>query len=299
LITGGFTQVWLDENLIVGAKSQAVFGLDAQLSTSNLNFNKTTKSAAVPADEGKIPHLPKALVVVRHLMRHFLSLILTICLGVTYGQSFTYPSIKSTGQSIIDFVPAGWTILDSAYGDLNKDGAKDAAIIIQHKDSISLVNNLDDSVLTQPRMLLILFKRPANNSYELTEQSSSFILKNDNPTMDDPYQDLAITNGTLEIKFQLFYNMGSWYVTNVVYKFRYQQGQFLLIGADNSSFHRATHDFEDYSYNFLTKKRALTTGNDNKGTKKTTWKSLNISELKTLKAFSEPFTWEVETDIYL
>lgn len=232
-------------------------------------------------------------------MRHILTYILTLSFCVSHGQNFSYPSIKSTGQSVTDFVPAGWTILDSAYGDLNKDGSKDEAIIIQHIDSVSLVNSLEDTVLTQPRMLLIFFKRPADNSYELIEQSNSFILKHDNPTMDDPYQEMMINKGILEVKFHLFYNMGSWYVTNAVYKFRYQHGKFVLIGADNSSFHRATHDFEDYSYNFLTKKRALTKGNDNKGTKKTTWKSLNISQLKTLKTFVEPFTWEVEADLYL
>ena len=232
-------------------------------------------------------------------MRHILTFILTIYCGVSYGQNYSYPAIQAAEQSIIDFVPAGWTILDSAYGDLNKDGIKDAAIVIQHSDSLSLANSLKNTVLTQPRILLVLFKKPSENSFELVEQSNSFILKHDNSSMDDPYQKLMINNGILEIKFHLFYNMGSWYVTNAIYKFRYQQGQFLLIGADNSSFHRATHDFEDYSYNFLTKKRALTKGNDNKGTKKTTRKSLNISELKTLKTFNEPFTWEVEKDLYL
>lgn len=249
--------------------------------------------------EHGIPSHRKYRFLVRHLMRHFLTFILIIYFSISYGQNFFYPSIKATGQSIIDFVPTGWTILDSAYGDLNKDGTKDAAIIIQHRDSISLVNSLGDTVLTQPRILLVLFRKPSENSFNLIEQSNSFILKHDDSAMDDPYQELAINNGTLEIRFYLFYNMGSWYVTNAAYKFRYQQGQFLLIGADNSSFHRATQDFEDYSYNFLTKKRTLTKGNHNKGTKKTTSKSLNISQLKTLRTFSEPFTWEVETDLYL
>ena len=232
-------------------------------------------------------------------MRQFLIFILTICFGVSHGQNFSYPSIKTTGQSIIDFVPTGWTILDSAYGDLNYDGVKDAAIVIQHRDSVLLLNSLGDTVFTKPRVLLVLFKKPSENCFQLVEQSNSFILKHDNPAMDDPYQELAVNKGILEIKFHFFYNMGSWYVTNAVYKFRFQQGQLVLIGADNSSFHRATHDFEDYSYNFLTKKRALTKGNDNKGTKKTTWKPLNISQLKTLKTISEPFTWEVEKDFYL
>jgi hypothetical protein len=232
-------------------------------------------------------------------MRYFLTGILIIFSGASYGQDFNYPSIKVKGQNISDFVPVGWTILDSTYGDLNKDGSKDAAIIIQHKDSVTLVNSPEDTVLTQPRILFVLFKNPADNSFMLMEQSNSFILKHERDHMDDPYQQLAINNGILEAKFHLFYYMGSYDVTNATYKFRYQQGQFVLIGADKSSFDRASHDFEEYSYNFLTKKRNLTKGNDEKGSKKTTWKTLNISVLKTLATFNEPFTWEVETDIYL
>jgi len=231
-------------------------------------------------------------------MRQFLTFILSIIVSASYGQCFSYPSIKSNGKAVTDFAPTDWIILDSAYGDLNKDGLKDAAIILQHKDSVALAEN-EDTVLTQPRILLILFKNPNNNGYRLTEQSNSFILKHDNSAMDDPYQAMAIAKGVLEVKFRFFYNIGSWYITAARYTFRYQQGQFVLIGADNFSFHRATHDYEDYSYNFLTKKRILTKGNDNERTKKSMSKTLNISTLKTLKTFSEPFTWEVEKDIYL
>jgi len=230
-------------------------------------------------------------------MRHLLTFILSTILGVSQGQGFSYPSIISNGKTLADLVPVGWTILDSTYGDLNKDGLKDAAIILQHKDSIELVSD-EDSVLTQPRILVIVF-RNRNNGFQLIEQSNSFILKHDNPTMDDPYEELSITKGVLEIRFRLFYNMGSWYVTNAAYKFRYQQGEFVLIGADNFSFHRASQDYEDYSYNFLSRKRTLTKGNDHNNIKKSTSKSLAIPSLKTLKTFIEPFSWEVEEDIYL
>jgi hypothetical protein len=106
-------------------------------------------------------------------------------------------------------VPISWKILDSAYGDLNKDGIKDVAIILQHKDSVSIINGLQGTVLTQPRILIILFKNLFDRSFGLIEQSSSFILKHDNSSMDDPYQEMTIKNGVLEIKFHLFYNMGS------------------------------------------------------------------------------------------
>lgn len=232
-------------------------------------------------------------------MRLFLSTILTLLFVVSYGQNFSYPTIVKSGRIISDFVPNGWKILDSVKDDLNKDYIDDAVIILQHKDSVTIVNADGDATLTQPRILLILFKNTGLNKFELIEQSNTFILRHDNPVMDDPYQALAIKKGVLEISFNIFYNIGSWYVTNSTYKFRYQQGQFVLIGADNSSFHRATHDYENYSYNFLAGKRSLTKGNDNNGKERTTWKTVKILPLKTLKTFTEPFSWEVEKDVYL
>ncbi|MBX9785384.1 MAG: hypothetical protein K2X48_19025 [Chitinophagaceae bacterium] len=232
-------------------------------------------------------------------MRYFLIFIFTIITGISYGQNFTYPSIKATGQKIIEFVPAGWKIIDSAYGGLNKDGTKDAALIIQHKDSVALLNSMDDTVLTQPGILLLLFKNASSNKYNLIEQSNTFILKHDNSIMTDPYQGLSIEKCILKIDFILFYSMGSWYTSSSSYKFRYDGKEFKLIGADFSSIHRATLDYEEYSYNFLTKKRSGTKGNEQSGTKKTTTKTLPLPSLKTFKTFKEPYTWEVEKGVYL
>jgi len=224
------------------------------------------------------------------------------CSTFLFGQDFVYPAIKQKGFSIRDFVPVGWRILDTAFGDLNRDYLDDYAIILQHCDSVALVKkdeNIEDTVLTQPRILLILFKNSVNDSLYVVEQSKSFILNHDDPAMEDPYQSTKIDKGLLQIEFHLFYNMGSWYVNNISYKFHYRNNQFVLIGADKWSFHRATHDFEEYSYNFLTKKRSLVTGNEKKGTKLIKWKPLNIKKLKTLKTFNRPFTWEVEKYVYL
>lgn len=232
-------------------------------------------------------------------MRPILLFILTLLFGFSYGQHFAYPSIIPSGQKLSAFVPVGWKILDSAKGDLNKDGIKDAVIILQYRDSVTLVKSEEDTVLTQPRILLILFKNYSDNNFHVTEQTNTFILSHNNATMDDPYQGLTIDKGILKFDFHLFYNMGSWYTTSATYKFRYDGKEFLLIGADLSTIHRATLDYEDYSYNFLTKKRSYTKGNETKGTKETNSKLLNILLLKTLKTFIEPFSWEIESDIYL
>ncbi|CAN5504245.1 hypothetical protein BH10BAC2_BH10BAC2_28990 [soil metagenome] len=120
--------------------------------------------------------------------------------------------------------------MDSATGDLNRDSLGDVALVLQYEDSISIstTDNPEDSVITQPRMLLILFKDDSTSDYIKKAQSNTFILNHDNPAMDYPYNDIKISNGSLQIDFTLFYNMGSWYITNSIYKFRFQNNLFIL-----------------------------------------------------------------------
>jgi hypothetical protein len=230
-----------------------------------------------------------------------LTLMCSLTILFSYGQNFSYPSIRKQGNFIKEFVPGDWKILDSAKGDLNRDNIEDAVVVLQHSDSVLFVKteNIEDTVITQPRLLLILFKNSSDNNYNLIEQNNSFILNHESSAMDDPFQGIKINKGILQIDFQLFYNMGSWSITTASYKFRFNNNEFFLIGADYSSIHRASLDFEDYNYNFLTKKRSVTKGNESNGSKKTTWKTLDINALKSFKTFKTPFTWEVEQDVYL
>lgn len=231
-------------------------------------------------------------------MHYLLTLLLGVFVNVSYGQNFIYPEIKITGGSILDFIPPGWILRDSTSGDLNKDGIADVAIILQHQDSVLVLNNYGDTVLTQPRILLILFQNH-DHTFSLVEQSNSFILTHDNPNMDDPYQRLLIKKAVLEIQFQLFYHTGSWEVKTLTYKFRYQQKQLVLIGTEYYSLHRSSHDFEACSYNFLTKMKNKSNGNIDNGTPdKTVEGRINTTILKTLKTLNEPLTWEVEPGVF-
>ena len=236
--------------------------------------------------------------VVRHLMRKVLTLIFIFIFTLSYGQNLPHPEINLKGQSLNDFVPHGWTIIDSAKGDLNKDGIADNVIILQHKDKITLIK-FKDTIITQPRILLILFKRLSDNYLHLEERSDSFILSPESSIMDDPYQGIRIENGILKMDFHLFYNIGNWFTTKSTYKFRFDKKRFVLIGTELLKINRETLDYEKYSFNFIINKQIYTKGNEDNGTKKTMLKQILISKPKTFKTFYKPYSWEIEKGIYL
>ncbi|MEO6836778.1 MAG: hypothetical protein ABI185_00215 [Ginsengibacter sp.] len=235
-------------------------------------------------------------------MKILATIFLALILGTSSGQSFNYPSIKQKGNSIHDFVPKGWIILKSTKGDLNNDQYNDIAFVLQHRDSVSLSKDEDgisDTVITQPRILIIAFFNNVKKQYDLVEQSNSFILYYDNPSMDEPFQNISIANQILKINFSIFYNMGSWQTSTNSYKFRFNDNEFKLIGADYNSTMRNTGETEDRSYNFLTKKVRVITGNIENNKRKTKWKPVDAKKLKTFKTFTQPFTWEVEKDFFI
>jgi len=84
------------------------------------------------------------------------------------------------------------------------------------------------------------------------------------------------------------------------YKFKYINGEFALIGADKTESMRNTGETETRSYNFLTNKMSVTTGNyDEKVKKKVKWKTYKIYKLKTFRTFPKPFDWEIEQDYFI
>lgn len=226
-------------------------------------------------------------------MRIILTLFFSFWIGLIYGQDFLYPNLAKESANILDFIPKDWLLLDSVSGDLNKDDFKDYVLVFQYNDSVSLINKYNDTLITQPRILGILFWDISQNKYSLIEQSNSFILNHDNPNMDDPYDGIKIENNILSIGFSIWYSCGSWWTSKCSYKFRHENNDFKLIGFDSWSMHRATMETTIYSVNFLTKKYSKTKEEtiDEEVKSKTEWKSFKIDQLKTLRTLVEPFNW--------
>lgn len=240
---------------------------------------------------------------IANFVSRLIILAFTFLFEIAYSSEFTYPQINLQGKDIKGFIPNGWSLMDSTSGDLNKDLLNDLVLVIQHNESVKLVK--DDSydnegVLTQPRILIILFYNPSTNQFQLAEQSNSFILDHHDPNMEDPYSDVSIKSGVLQIDFQIFMNMGSWSTTSGSYKFRYQdKKEFALIGAEYTEVHRGSGEMSSRSYNFITQKAKVSTGSVHDDYLKDVWHKIQIDGFKTLKTFIRPFSWEVEKGFFI
>ncbi len=194
-------------------------------------------------------------------MNHMLKTILPLTLI-----SFSTVTLAAPGKSAYGkFVPQGWAVLETASGDLNRDGKIDAALIIQQNNPNNIKSHDglgSDRLNLNPRKLLILFQTA--QSYQLITENDSLPTENDeeSPCLADPLEDggLSITKGLLKINLHYWLSCGSWYVTNNSYTFRYQNNNLGLIGFDSNDFHRASGDITEKSINFSTGKVKTTTG---------------------------------------
>lgn len=168
----------------------------------------------------------------------------------------------------MDFVPKNWKIIAKAEGDLNTDKITDLVLVIEDTKEKNIVSNngLGASTLnTNPRLLLVLFKNNKNKFYldkknKINIPSEGSI---ENPCLEDPFlssKGIEITKGLLKLSLRYWLSCGSWEMNVNDYTFRLKNNQFELIGYDTFSLHRASGEIDESSYNFLTKKKCYTTG---------------------------------------
>jgi hypothetical protein len=146
--------------------------------------------------------------------------------------------VDSNGQSnpnIHGFVPQGWSILEEVRGDLNKDSIDDVAMVIED----TIMGDAD----FQKRAILVLFKNKKDQRYELMGRGDKAILTaEDGGILGDPYSGIKIKKGILQIDF-LGGSRDKW---NLTYKYRFQNGDFYLIGATN----KGGNGIQSYSYDY-------------------------------------------------
>jgi len=233
------------------------------------------------------------------MKKYLLILFFTICTLYIYGQS-KIPELPTVGNKFTDLVLKDWKVLSYSRGDINKDGINDIVFAIQNtslknlKPSGALLGI--DTLNYNPRILSIYFGK-SDGTLEKKLQANNFIILQDSPTMEEPFDGLKIQdNGVLQIDFHLWFSAGTWYTSNHQYKFKFRNNRFELIGYESNEKHRGTGYTTNYSINFLTRKMCITTtAIDLETDKKSIVKEcekFKLQKLKTITSLVKPFNWE-------
>lgn len=164
-----------------------------------------------------------------------------------------YPTAPKIAAAVEGFVSKGWKLEAKASGDLNGDKLADTALVLHMDDPANRIAPSWDETIrydTNPRMLIIAFARK-DGGYELAASDHKLIPRLENPNQDEPFDEVAIVNGTLRVKMHLFLSAGGWRMGGSAYTFRWQDGHFRLIGFDRDDVMRNTGDTEEVSINYL------------------------------------------------
>lgn len=185
---------------------------------------------------------------------------------------------QTTGlKDVSAFVPKGYVLFDTIYGDLNKDGLKDCILVIKGTDKANFVQDEYRGTLDRNRRgIIVLFRK--NDYYETAVKNyTCFSSENEEGGVYFPPElYVEIKKGILCVNYS-HGRYGYW-----EYKFRFQNGDFELIGYDSTD--GAVIINADKSINFLTKKKLerVNTNNESEGGDeifKETWSKVNISKL--------------------
>jgi len=223
--------------------------------------------------------------------RFFIVTILSLCAcNPIFGQVFQYPILPSVAHSIDDFKPQKWTITDTTFGDLNKDGLKDVALVIEYQDTVLEVLPPDSIAKPSvPRILVIAFQLQ-DGRYSLSAQNNLFLLRSQEMDAGDAGgAGLSIDKkGVLHIHYEFFHG-------DAEYKYRHQKDDFYLIGYIQHGIAGGVFMTDDY--NFLTKKhRHESSWVEDVHPATSTIEKITAPLLQSFKTFIRPGTWPVEED---
>lgn len=166
--------------------------------------------------------------------------------------------LKDSGKSAADVVPSGWESMFKT-GDLNADGIADIVLIATPCNKEKMKTRDDGYVYNFNQPVLAIYWGDKNGNFKLFKQYDNVI-----PAREDEF--LAITpalditkSRTLKIDLEYFATAGSYTQPTTTHVFRYQKGDFVLIGKDVLELERTTGKTVTTSDNYLTRKRTVIT----------------------------------------
>ncbi|WP_373755608.1 hypothetical protein [Neisseria sp.] len=156
-----------------------------------------------------------------------------------------------------------WKQITEANGDLNRDGKADKVVVEQMQNPKNIIKNdgLGSKTLnTNPRRLRVMLAE--KGGWRTVSEARWLPPEHDaeTPCLTDPLYDggINVEKGILSVNLNYFLSCGSWTVSNHTFKYRYQNGRMVLIGADGRSHARNGGYGTGVSINFPTRKITAT-----------------------------------------
>jgi hypothetical protein len=132
--------------------------------------------------------------------------------------------LKRQGKTVADLTPAGWKVAQHgmASGDLNKDSIDDLAVVFE---------TATKKHGTPKERVLVIALGSAEGAYVPLLANDRFILKKSRSGEKDPFDGIEILHRVLQVDFSGALGW-DW---DASYKFRFDNGDFYLIGSEHHS----------------------------------------------------------------
>lgn len=178
------------------------------------------------------------------------------------------PSFAAPSDVLAQWVPNGWKVITNNAGDLNRDGIDDVVLVTEGTNPANFKKKAEGSLgpnilNLNPRRLIILLGS-SSGLKEVLRRDDLLPSENteDMDCLADPLANggVSIARGNLVIELQDWRSCGSYGVVNEKFTFGTQGTRFQLIGYDRSESSRSTGERSEYSTNYLTGKKKITTG---------------------------------------
>ncbi len=198
-------------------------------------------------------------------------------------------AIDSADAQAQMLTPEGWETIMEESADLDKDGINDVVQIVRSLDEEHTMKREDGYVYNFNEPVLKIWHGSADGKFALWKEVKDFLPASEEfVTWDNA---ISITpKGAIIVSTSSFASAGSWSSDTYSHTYRYQNGDFYLIGADAQSLMRNTLDVIEVSWNFLTGKQQVKRYNvgveNSKHKERETWKTIGKKPLRRLGTVS-------------
>ena len=172
------------------------------------------------------------------MKKMILALLAVFTMSCANGQR-----LKQQGGSVEELVPQGCSHYETM-GDMNKDGIADMAVMVNFKQPV-----------------FAIYFGTADGKLKQWKEYGKLLPANENEDCTNNYVFEISSRGVLTITMQPECSQGSYTTEITRYSYRYQNGDFYLIGKEVESVQRNTGEAELVSENYLTWKRQVKKSN--------------------------------------